>query len=68
LLDEEGRVKLCDFGWSNFFNPDRTRLTYCGTLEYLAPEMINKDGHDASLDVWNLGILMFELLAGRAPF
>lgn len=41
LLDADGAVKLADFGWSNFFNENRTRLTYCGTPEYLAPEMIN---------------------------
>ena len=71
LLDKEGRdgrVKLADFGWSNFFNSDRTRLTYCGTLDYLAPEMINQQGHSTNLDLWNLGVLLFELLTGTAPF
>ena len=71
LLDKDGRdgrIKLADFGWSNFFNVDRTRLTYCGTLDYLAPEMINKEGHSTSLDLWNLGVLLFELLTGTAPF
>ena len=71
LLDKEGRdgrIKLADFGWSNFFNSDRTRMTYCGTLDYLAPEMINQQGHTTSLDLWNLGVLLFELLTGSAPF
>ncbi|OMJ92848.1 hypothetical protein SteCoe_4297 [Stentor coeruleus] len=71
LLDKEGRdgrIKLADFGWSNFFNPDRTRMTYCGTLDYLAPEMINQQGHSTNLDLWNLGVLLFELLTGGAPF
>ena len=71
LLDKEGRdgrIKLADFGWSNFFNPDRTRMTYCGTLDYLAPEMINQQGHSTNLDLWNLGVLLFELLTGSAPF
>ena len=40
LLDSNNSVKLADFGWSNFFNGDSRRLTYCGTPEYLAPEMI----------------------------
>ena len=40
LLDSGGIVKLADFGWSNYFDDDSRRLTYCGTPEYLAPEMI----------------------------
>lgn len=40
LLDGNHASKLCDFGWSNFFNEDLSRKTYCGTLDYLAPEMI----------------------------
>ena len=68
LLDSNGIVKLADFGWSNYFDDDSRRLTYCGTPEYLAPEMIKQSGHDKSLDVWNLGVLLFELLTGSPPF
>lgn len=68
LLDEQWRAKLCDFGWSNFFNEDLSRKTYCGTLDYLAPEMIKKAGHNTNIDIWNLGVLLYELLTGKAPF
>ena len=68
MLDSNGVVKLADFGWSNYFDDDNRRLTYCGTPEYLAPEMIKQSGHDKSLDVWNLGVLLFELLTGSPPF
>mgnify|MGYP000376599249 FL=1 len=66
ILDAQGRAKLGDFGWSNFFNAERS--TFCGTLDYLAPEMIQQTGHGTQLDTWNLGVLLFEMLAGKAPF
>ncbi len=68
LLDENEMGKLCDFGWSNFKSTETKRMTYCGTPEYLAPEMIKQVGHDESLDLWGIGVLTFELLTGRAPF
>ncbi len=68
LLDGKERAKLCDFGWSNFFSADSKRMTYCGTPDYLSPEMIKKEGHDQHVDLWNLGVLLFELLTGRPPF
>ena len=68
LLDQEGRCKLADFGWSNFDEGGKFRDTYCGTPEYLAPEMITKSGHNESVDIWALGVLIFEMLTGRTPF
>ena len=68
LLDAKDAAKLCDFGWSNFFGSDRVRMTYCGTPDYLSPEMIRQEGHDQRLDIWNIGVLLFEMLTGKPPF
>ena len=67
LLNNGGRVLLADFGWSNFSDGD-VRKTFCGTPEYNAPEMLLKKGHDTRVDIWSIGVLMFELLAGYSPF
>jgi serine/threonine protein kinase len=68
LIDQEGNCKLADFGWANFDNGRKNIDTFGGTPEYLAPEMINQCGHDKSVDIWALGILLFEMLTGRIPF
>ena len=67
LLDSNNYVKLADFGWSSFF-ASKLRKTYCGTLQYLAPEMILETGHDNMIDIWSLGVLIYELLTGKDPF
>lgn len=69
LLDAQGNTKLADFGWSNYVKGEVKRSTYCGTLDYLAPEMIEKDHkHDHAVDLWAIGILIFELCTGTSPF
>ena len=68
LLNEGGRVLLADYGWSNFKNDGDVRKTFCGTPEYIAPEMLLKKGHDTRVDIWSIGVLMFELLTGSSPF
>lgn len=69
LLSKEGDLKLADFGWSNFEEHSKKRETYCGTLDYLAPEMADRNHkHDHTVDIWSIGVLVFELLTGKAPF
>lgn len=67
LLGAKGELKIADFGWS-VHAPSSRRHTMCGTLDYLPPEMVEGKDHDKWVDVWALGILMYELLVGVPPF
>ncbi|BFZ17666.1 hypothetical protein BsWGS_20704 [Bradybaena similaris] len=68
LLDTTGYIKLVDFGFAKRIGHGKKTWTFCGTPEYVAPEIILNKGHDVSADYWSLGILMFELLTGSPPF
>ena len=68
LVDDQMRAKLSDFGWSTYLRGNFKRTTLCGTPIYLAPEIINNVGHDEKIDIWCVGVLMFELLTGEAPW
>ena len=68
VLDQNMKAKLTDFGWSNYMQGDMKRTTVCGTPVYLAPEIINNRGHDEKVDIWCIGVLLFELLTGISPF
>ncbi|EGR30396.1 protein kinase domain protein [Ichthyophthirius multifiliis] len=67
ILDFNLSVKLCDFGWctEDIENP---RNSFCGTYEYMAPEIVFRQQYDYRIDIWALGILLYELLHGSAPF
>ena len=68
VLDQNMVAKLTDFGWSNYMQGDEKRTTVCGSPIYLAPEIVNNRGHDEKVDIWCIGVLMFELMAGSSPF
>ena len=68
LLSEKLEAKLTDFGWSNYMEDDQKRNTVCGTPIYLAPEIIKEKGHDERVDIWCIGVLLFELITGTVPF
>ena len=68
LLGEGLVAKLTDFGWSNYMQEDEKRKTVCGTPIYLAPEIIKEEGHDEKVDIWCIGVLLFELTTGNVPF
>jgi len=67
LIDKDDNLKIGDFGWA-VHNINNSRTTICGTIDYLAPEIIEEKEYDEAVDVWCLGILMYEMLYGFPPF
>eukprot|EP00934_Nitzschia_sp_Nitz4_P003801 Nitzschia sp. Nitz4//scaffold21_size171442//162605//163609//NITZ4_002193-RA/size171442-processed-gene-0.62-mRNA-1//-1//CDS//3329542507//3791//frame0 len=67
LLGAHSEIKIADFGWS-VHAPTSRRTTLCGTLDYLPPEMVEGREHDEKVDIWSLGVLLYEFLFGGPPF
>ncbi|CEG40562.1 agc protein kinase [Plasmopara halstedii] len=69
LLDAQGHVKLADFGFAKQdMVPGQRTYSFCGSPEYLSPEMVKKTGHDMGTDMWSFGCFIYELLTGSPPF
>ncbi|CAD5232631.1 unnamed protein product [Bursaphelenchus xylophilus] len=66
LFDEDYNIKLADFGWS--VHSSNRRRTFCGTMDYMAPELVQNHSHTFPVDYWCVGVLLFEFLTGNAPF
>ncbi len=67
LIDENNVIKLADYGACVEMTLGN-RITFCGTYEYMAPEMLKEKPYNQGIDVWSLGILLYELLHGYSPF
>ncbi|XP_011493890.1 PREDICTED: ribosomal protein S6 kinase beta-1-like [Ceratosolen solmsi marchali] len=69
LLDAQGHVKLSDFGLCKRLHPDKNRAyTFCGTLDYMSPEMVQKRVYNEAVDWWSVGVLLYDMLTGCTPF
>ncbi|VDM61778.1 unnamed protein product, partial [Angiostrongylus costaricensis] len=69
LLDKDGHIKIADFGLckEEISFGDKTS-TFCGTPEYLAPEVLEDNDYGRSVDWWGVGVVMYEMMCGRLPF
>eukprot|EP00826_Nyctotherus_ovalis_P007527 TRINITY_DN1189_c0_g1_i18.p1 TRINITY_DN1189_c0_g1~~TRINITY_DN1189_c0_g1_i18.p1 ORF type:complete len:539 (+),score=134.93 TRINITY_DN1189_c0_g1_i18:73-1689(+) len=68
LLDEDGYIALTDFGLSKVQRKEEVAATFCGTPEYMAPEMVQEQAYSRMVDWWGLGVLVYEMMLGESPF
>ncbi|XP_025770626.1 RAC-beta serine/threonine-protein kinase [Puma concolor] len=69
MLDKDGHIKITDFGLcKEGISDGATMKTFCGTPEYLAPEVLEDNDYGRAVDWWGLGVVMYEMMCGRLPF
>lgn len=69
LLDLDGHVRLTDFGLSRMgMSKGKKSHSFCGSPEYMSPEMLKGDGHGREVDFYSLGALLYEMLTGLPPY
>lgn len=68
MLSSKGTIKIIDLGQSNYYGEDISRKTMRGTKSYFSPEIVNRDQQDDKVDVWCLGVIIYELVCLDSPF
>ena len=68
MINDDGHIKLTDFGLAEDIGVNGTSRSSCGTLEYIAPEIVRRSNYSFSVDWWSLGVVLYELIFQKTPF